>query len=107
MGEMVERLRFQGGAGAALAGILHGPAGSETDGSVLFAHCFTCSKDQTTTSRLTKGLVAGGFTIMRFDFTGLGDSGGDFADTTVSTDVADLVAAGRALGERGLPPVGL
>ncbi len=107
MDDAVERLRFTGGAGAELAGILHPPEQGVADGSLLFAHCFTCSKDQTTTARLAKGMAAGGFAVLRFDFTGLGDSGGDFADTTVTTDVADLVAAGAALAERGLPVVGL
>ncbi len=71
------------------------------------AHCFTCSKDLFTMTRLAKGLADAGFAVLRFDFTGLGESGGDFSATTVSTNVRDLTRAATWLIQRGLGPCGL
>lgn len=59
----------------------------------LYAHCFTCGKDLKGPHTLSKTLTRFGFAVFRFDFTGIGESGGDFADTTFSSNVADLVAA--------------
>ncbi len=89
-------LRFIGSRGAELVGMLHRPAGP-VKGSVLLAHCFTCSKDIFTMTRLAKGLAEAGYVAFRFDFTGRGDAGGDFADKTVSGNVGDLVRAATAL----------
>ena len=58
-------------------------------------------------TRLTRGLVAEGYAAMRFDFTGLGDSGGDFAETSVSANVADLTRAAMTLVEMGFGPCGM
>lgn len=60
---------------------------------VLFAHCFTCGKDIVAASRIAGALVSHGFAVLRFDFTGLGNSDGDFANSNFSSNVADLVAA--------------
>jgi alpha-beta hydrolase superfamily lysophospholipase len=108
---MVDRLRFEGATGAELAAVFHpaepvGPGGAAR-GSLLVVHCFTCSKDLHTMSRLARGLAANGFAVLRFDFTGLGESGGDFAETTLSTDVLDLRAALACLREHGPAPYGL
>ena len=65
----------------------------------LFAHCFTCSKDTLASKRVAERLAEQGFGVMRFDFTGLGHSGGDFANTNFSTNVQDLIAAGNWLRE--------
>ena len=59
----------------------------------LFAHCFTCSKDIFAATRIAEALAARGIAVLRFDFTGLGASEGDFANTNFSSNVADLVAA--------------
>ena len=100
-----ERFEFSGGAGARLAGLLHRPgAGTEIVGAALLCHCFTCSKDLFTTTRIAKGLAAGGYMTLAFDFTGLGDSGGELADTTVATNVSDITAAAVALIRRGAGP---
>lgn len=96
-------LRFIGGRGAELAGMLHRPAG-EAKGSVLLAHCFTCSKDIFTMTRLARGLAEAGYLAFRFDFTGRGESGGDFADKTVSGNVSDLVRAATALITENVGP---
>lgn len=101
-----ETLRFVGSRGHELAGVLHTPVGP-AKGSVLMAHCFTCSKDLHTMTRLAKGLAEAGYAALRFDFTGLGDSGGDFARKTVSGNVSDLVRAATILIERGYGPCGL
>ena len=73
-------------------------------GSVLFAHCFTCSKDLHISTRLARSVSAAGYAVLRFDFTGIGESGGDFADKTVTNNVKDLVAAAHALIRRGYGP---
>lgn len=105
MSEMAE-LDFPGSTGARLSGVLHTPEGPAR-GSVLLAHCFTCSKDVHTMTRLARGLSEAGYAVLRFDFTGLGDSGGEFSATTLSHDVRDLAAAAMALIERGFGPCGL
>ena len=100
-----ERFEFSGGAGARLAGLLHRPGpGSEILGAALLCHCFTCSKDLFTTTRIARGLAAGGYLTLAFDFTGLGDSEGELADTTVTTNVSDITAAAVALIRRGAGP---
>ena len=108
---MPERLRFPGVTGAHLAGVFHPPAptdpGRAARGSLLVVHCFTCSKDLHTMSRLARGLAGAGFAVLRFDFTGLGESGGDFSATTLSTNLGDLAQAVACLQERGPGPVGL
>jgi putative redox protein len=98
-----EQVTFPGSTGARLAGVLHHPDG-ELRGSVLLAHCFTCSKDLHTMTRLARGLTEAGYAVLRFDFTGIGDSGGDFADKTVTRNVRDLVQAATLLLQRGLGP---
>ncbi len=100
-----ERLQFTGGAGATLAGTLHRPA-DDTDvvGAALLCHCFTCSKDLFTTTRIAKGLANGGYLTLAFDFTGLGESQGEMSDTTVTTNVSDITAAAVALIRRGAGP---
>lgn len=101
----VEPLEFTGGAGARLAGTLYRPAaGIEPIGAALLAHCFTCSKDLFTTTRIARGLAGGGYLTLAFDFTGLGESGGELADTTVTTNVSDLTQAAVALIRRGSGP---
>jgi putative redox protein len=75
-----------------LAGLLHTPPG-DVRGYAIFAHCFTCGKDSLAASRISRELVALGFAVLRFDFTGLGNSDGDFANANFSSNVDDLVAA--------------
>ncbi|MDH3708074.1 MAG: alpha/beta hydrolase [Acidimicrobiia bacterium] len=98
-----EDIEFVGAGGARLAGRIQLPAGTAV-GSVLMAHCFTCSKDLHTLTRLSRRLVDAGYAVARFDFTGLGDSAGDFATTSVTVNVGDLTRAAVTLIERGLGP---
>ena len=82
--------------GETLAGLLELPE-QKPQAFALFAHCFTCSKDIAAASRITRGLAAHGIATLRFDFTGLGNSDGDFANTNFSSNLADLIAAARYL----------
>lgn len=93
-----ERIEFQGHDGGKLAAKLDLPPGRPL-GYALFAHCFSCSKDVHAARRIAQGLAREGFAVLRFDFTGLGLSEGDFANTNFSTNVQDLVAAARWLSE--------
>lgn len=99
----LERLCFPGAGGAQLAGVLRRPDGP-VQGSALLAHCFTCGKDLHTTARLAKALTRAGWLTMTFDFTGIGQSGGAFEDTTVQTQVGDVTRAAVALIERNAGP---
>jgi len=91
-----ERFVFAGSSGADLAGRLELPEDNPRALAV-FAHCFTCSKDVVAATRIGRRLVENGFGVLRFDFTGLGSSGGDFANTSFTSNVEDLVAAAAAL----------
>ena len=91
-----ERFDFLNAEGVRLSGLLDSPAGP-VRAFALFAHCFTCSKDTHAARRIAEGLTALGIAVLRFDFTGLGSSEGEFANTTFSSNVADLVAAADAL----------
>lgn len=86
------RTDFPGSQGAALAARLDTPD-TAPRAWALFAHCFTCSKDTKAAAHIARALAAAGYGVLRFDFTGLGGSGGDFANTDFSANVDDLVAA--------------
>jgi putative redox protein len=94
----IERLAFPGHSGESLAARLDMPVGPVRAYAV-FAHCFTCGKDILASRRIAVELAKSGIAVLRFDFTGLGASKGDFAETNFSTNVADLVAAAQHLGE--------
>src|ERR1700752_3583305 len=87
-----ERFDFPNTDGHTLAALLHRPEGQPI-AYALFAHCFTCGKDNLAAKRIAEALTARGIAVLRFDFTGLGASEGEFANTTFSSNVADLVAA--------------
>ncbi|NNJ74499.1 MAG: osmotically inducible protein C, partial [Anderseniella sp.] len=86
------RIEFPGSQGDMLAARLDAPNGP-VRGYALFAHCFTCGKDIAAASRISRALTAAGIAVLRFDFTGLGNSDGDFANTNFSSNIADLLAA--------------
>lgn len=102
MAGQVQDVELVGSTGARLSGVLHVP--EQPRGSVLMAHCFTCSKDLSTMTRFARGLAERGYACLRFDFTGLGESGGAFSRTTVSTNIGDLAAAARELIQWGYGP---
>jgi putative redox protein len=88
-----EKITFVGADGESrLAARLDLPTG-EPRAYALFAHCFTCTKDIFAAGRIAEGLTAHGIGVLRFDFTGLGASEGEFANTNFSSNVGDLVAA--------------
>lgn len=96
-------IHFPGAFGTALAARLDLPPTAPI-AYALFAHCFTCSKDSLAAARISAALVEHGFGVLRFDFTGLGGSAGDFANTNFSSNVADLVAAAAWLREHHQAP---
>jgi putative redox protein len=89
------KVEFTGATGAELAARLDLPA--EPRAFALFAHCFTCGKDSFAASRIAGGLTARDIAVLRFDFTGIGSSEGEFANTNFSSNVGDLVAAAEYL----------
>ncbi|MGB8039797.1 MAG: bifunctional alpha/beta hydrolase/OsmC family protein [Pseudolabrys sp.] len=91
-----ERLEFANEKGEKLAALVDLPLGKPV-AFALFAHCFTCGKDNVSAKRISERLAMCGIGVLRFDFTGLGMSEGDFADTHFSSNVDDLVAAGDHL----------
>jgi putative redox protein len=93
-----ERFEFPNARGEKLAAVLDRPVG-EPMAYALFAHCFTCGKDVLAAKRIADGLTMRGIAVLRFDFTGLGASEGEFANTTFSSNVDDLVAAANHLRE--------
>ncbi len=102
MSRRSESVPFEGPRGR-LSGRLHRPPGP-IRGVAVFAHCFSCGKDLHAAGWLTDALADEGFATLRFDFAGLGQSEGDFAETTLATNVDDLLAAARWLDSEGLAP---
>lgn len=94
---------FQNSEGQTLSGRLELPTGIPR-AFALFAHCFTCSKDIIAASVVAKQLTEHGIGVLRFDFTGLGNSDGDFANTNFSSNVEDLISACNALKEKYQAP---
>ena len=98
-----ERITFSGHSGHTLAARLDLPDGPHL-ATALFAHCFTCSKDIPAARRIAGRLASLGIAVLRFDFTGLGHSKGEFKNTTFTTNAQDLKAAAAALAQRGMAP---
>ena len=96
------KIEFPGATGAMLAARLDLPA--EPRAFALFAHCFTCGKDIFAASRIAEGLASRNIAVLRFDFTGIGSSEGEFANTNFSSNIADLVAAADYLRQHHGPP---
>ncbi|HEX7695163.1 MAG TPA: alpha/beta fold hydrolase [Sphingomonas sp.] len=102
---MAREVRFENRAGVSLAGSLELPPG-RVRAVALFAHCFTCTQASHGARRVTNALAAHGIATLRFDFTGLGKSGGDFADSHFGANVDDLVAAAAHLEQTiGAPSI--
>jgi putative redox protein len=88
-----QRLTFEGATGATLSARLELPVDERPVAYALFAHCFTCSKNYKAVVNISRALAQARIGVLRFDFTGLGESEGEFSDTTFSSNVEDLVAA--------------
>lgn len=89
----IEKVKFKNAEGHDLSGRLELPVDQKPHNYAIFAHCFTCSKSFTATRNITRALTTAGYGVLRFDFTGLGDSDGDFGDTNFSGNVEDLLSA--------------
>ncbi len=95
---------FSNPDGEALVGHIEEPASGGPRAWAIFAHCFTCTSNIRAARRITRALADAGYGVLRFDFTGLGNSGGDFADTSFSGNVSDLCAAAGYLAEQYAAP---
>ena len=98
-----QKIEFPNAEGVQLAGLLELPTATPLAWA-LFAHCFTCGKDVAAASRIARALAKRGIAVLRFDFTGLGNSDGDFANTNFSSNVEDLLAAANWLRETHQAP---
>ena len=98
-----KRVKFDNGRGEVLSGIMEWPAGVP-QAFALFSHCFTCGKDLKATVRISRRLAEHGVAVLRYDFTGLGDSDGDFSQTNFTTNCQDIEAAARFLQEKHSAP---
>src|SRR5262245_31649293 len=99
----VEAVKFRSSQGQTLAARLDAPD-EEPRAYALFAHCFTCGKDVFAASRIAQRLTEHRIAVLRFDFTGLGSSEGEFASTNFSSNVADLLAAAGYLRQAHAAP---
>ncbi|WP_108803691.1 bifunctional alpha/beta hydrolase/OsmC family protein [Aquimarina sp. Aq107] len=100
----LSKISFTNAEGQILSGRLELPADQHPHNFALFAHCFTCNKNLGAVRNISRALTSQGFGVLRFDFTGLGESEGDFADTNFSGNVEDLIAAADFLAKEYQAP---
>ncbi|MCG2461124.1 bifunctional alpha/beta hydrolase/OsmC family protein [Flavobacteriaceae bacterium F89] len=100
----LQKLTFKNKDGDTLVGRLELPADQNPHNFALFAHCFTCGKNLSAIKHISRALTANGFGVLRFDFTGLGESEGEFAETNFSGNIKDLVVAAEFLKEHYQSP---
>lgn len=100
----LQKIEFQNKEGQKLIGRLELPVDRHPHNFAIFAHCFTCNKNLAAVKNIGRALTSKGFGVLRFDFTGLGESEGDFADTNFSGNVEDLIAASDFLVENHKAP---
>lgn len=98
------KIEFKGSLGEMLAARYDEPEDMPVKACMIFAHCFTCSKNLKVVGNITKTVAKRGIATLRFDFTGLGESGGDFANTNFSSNIEDLVAAYEYMRENHTAP---
>ena len=99
-----KKIKFLNSEGHQLAALIELPDGEEPLAFALFAHCFTCNKNLTAVRNIGKALISNGIGVLRFDFTGLGESEGDFENTNFSSNVEDLLSAADFLKENYKAP---
>ncbi len=97
------RVRFENSRGFLLSGIIDWPE-QATEKVAIFAHCFTCTKDLKAIARISRNLAKHGFAVLRFDFTGLGDSKGRFSESNFETNCDDILSAVKYLKAESLAP---
>ena len=100
----IEKVIFLNNEGQKLSGRLELPVNQQPHNFAIFAHCFTCNKNLLAVKNISRALTSNGFGVLRFDFTGLGESDGDFSDTNFSGNVEDLVSAATYLEENYKSP---
>jgi putative redox protein len=100
----LQKVNFKNASGHSLVGRLELPPDKHPHNYAVFAHCFSCNKNHTATKNIANALSSSGFGVLRFDFTGLGDSSGDFSETDFSGNVEDLVAAADFLAKNYKAP---
>lgn len=93
----MQKLEFKNDQGELLSGRIDLPEDKNVKAYAIFAHCFTCNKNLSAVRNIARALNDNGIAVLRFDFTGLGDSEGDFSNTNFSSNVQDLIAAAEAL----------
>lgn len=98
------KVTFQNHEGQSLTARIELPADRNPGSFALFAHCFTCNKNLSAVRNISRALTSAGFGVLRFDFTGLGESEGDFADTNLSSNIQDLKAAADFLKNEYMAP---
>lgn len=99
-----DKVNFTNEQGQELAGKISLPVDQKPHNFVIFAHCFTCTKNLIAIRNLSNALTNHGFGVLRFDFAGLGESEGDFAETNFSGNIQDLIAAANYLKEKHTAP---
>jgi len=99
-----QKLYFKNQDGKRLAARLDLPLDEKPTAFAIFAHCFTCTKNFNAVVNINRALAMHGIAVLRFDFTGLGESEGDFSETSFSTNVADLISAADFLKDAYEPP---
>ncbi len=99
-----QKVTFTNQSGEELSARLEMPVNQHPHTFALFAHCFTCNKNLAAVRNISRALTIKGFAVLRFDFTGLGESEGDFADTNFSSNIQDLEQAARFLAEHYSAP---
>jgi alpha/beta superfamily hydrolase len=100
----IQKLTFQNTDGHQLSARLTMPADGKPLAYALFAHCFTCTKNMKAVRHISQAMMDQGIAVLQFDFTGLGESEGDFSDTNFSSNVDDLVVAAEFLGQQYAGP---
>jgi putative redox protein len=99
-----EKVSFKGQQDHELSAVIHFPADQKPSNFVIFAHCFTCNKNFNAVRNISLGLTKHGYAVLSFDFTGLGESEGNFSDTNFSTNLSDLTRAAAFLKENYKAP---
>ena len=100
----IQKVTFKNNEGLELKGRLELPLHQKPHNFVLFAHCFTCNKNLSAVRNISRALISKGFGVLRFDFTGLGESSGDFENTNFSGNVSDVIEASNYLKENYSAP---
>lgn len=99
-----KKIEFEGSAGYNLSARIDEPDSGDCKTTLLFAHCFTCNKNLRAIGHISRALTDKGIGVFRFDFTGLGESEGDFSESTFSHDVQDLIAAAGYMHKNWIAP---